>query len=182
MMMAAEEGFSLGSMNDFFNESDEGFDGSIDAESFFTILNEENDNSHPLPVEGLEEVKSRQPHLDGWKLANNQWIKLDSSVDQFMTMKMKMAMEEGFSLGSMNDFFDESDEGFDVSIDAESFFTILDEENDNSHPLQVGFSLANSKLSVVGRSGAQKIKGKMELRRVILNCNGEFPMRWKRYM
>ena len=54
---------------------------------------------------------------------------------------MMMAAEEGFSLGSMNDFFDESDEGFDVSIDAESFFTILNEENDNSHPLPVGFFL-----------------------------------------
>ncbi|KAJ8432485.1 hypothetical protein Cgig2_012703 [Carnegiea gigantea] len=53
---------------------------------------------------------------------------------------MTMAAEEGFSLGSMNDFFDESDEGFDVSIDAESFFTILNEENDNSHPLPVGWS------------------------------------------
>ncbi|KAJ8429090.1 hypothetical protein Cgig2_001050 [Carnegiea gigantea] len=42
------------------------------------------------------------------------------------------------------------------------------------------YVMADSKLPIVGRSEAKKIKVKTKLRRLISNCNDKFAMRWKR--
>lgn len=60
-------------------------------------------------LEGLEEVKSRQPCLDGWKLANNvspcfNWErKIHGTTEQCEFQFVKLCGEFCFSIGDSGD-------------------------------------------------------------------------------